>query len=143
MKKRRKNNQKERRIQLQVCDWLKSTYPDLIFMCDMASGMRLSIGQAMVGKRMRSSKALPDLYIFHRGFESNYCGLVLELKKDFSSVYKKNGELRTIKHIKEQATILEKFRNNGFVAQFITSLEQEKELINNYICSKYEFCEIY
>ena len=68
----------EQHLQSQVCEYLRYQYPDVIFCCDMAAGMRLNIGQAVRAKKLRSSRGLPDVMIF----EPNclYRGLFLELK---------------------------------------------------------------
>ena len=149
---------KESNVQLKVCKYLKDNYPNVIFMCDLASGMNL--GQAIGGmnSRMRSSRGQPDLFIAavkktvvklggseHMKIESSVydkCGLFIEIKRD--SVYKKDGTLKSQKikdkktglyydHLKEQEEILQQLRKQGYKAEFGCGFEECKKIIDEYL----------
>src|ERR1039458_1166684 len=123
---------KEERIQLQICQWLKIQYPQLIFFCDIASGMKLSIGQSVKAAKMRSSRGLPDLFIAKRSKQGEYSGLFLELKS--TNIYqKKNGELLSNPHLKEQQEILIRLRTFGYKAEFAVGFSEAKKIIEIYL----------
>ena len=61
--KKNKKSKQEEKIQIQVCEFLKNTYPDLIWFCDLSSGAKLPQWIAAINKKMRSSRGLPDLFI--------------------------------------------------------------------------------
>jgi len=98
-KKKIKSKKSEENIQLEVCAYLKTAYPHVIFFCDMASGMKMPIWLAARNKKMRSSRGLPDLFIAHTKFLKTFtgdlagvkCGLFIELKKEGTRLQKKDG----------------------------------------------------
>ena len=93
--------------------------------------MRLTMGQAVKAKKMRSSRGLPDLMIF--AVRGKYSGMFLELKKEGNSPYLKNGELSKSQHIQEQNEVLESLRNEGYYAEFAVGFEDAINQINNYL----------
>jgi len=118
----------EATIQLQVCQWLRLQYPDVIFTSE-SSGIRLTIGQAKKAKQLRSGNGLPDLIILEpRG---GFNGLCIELKKD--SPYKKDGSLKTDEHLKEQDETLTRLSKKGYYAEFATGFEEAKDIITDYM----------
>ena len=127
---------REERLQIQICRWLKYSYPKTIFTCDLASGMKLSIGQAVKSKQMRSSKGMPDLMIFEpRGI---YGGLFIELKKGGTKIFKSDGTLygkagKSAMHIKEQFEILNKLKSRGYCAVFGIGFTDTITKINAYM----------
>lgn len=132
---RRKQQQerivREEKIQEQICNWMKIQYPRVIFTCDLSSGMRLTIGQAVKATKMRSSRGLPDLMIFEpRG---PYSGMMLELKRKDKRVYKQDGQLIADPHVREQAEILKRLQVNGYCAMFACGFEQAAQFINRYL----------
>lgn len=145
-KPRRKNKHIEDNIQIAFCEFVKLQYKDVIFQCDLSSGMKLPIHTAARNKKMRSSRALPDFLMLEpRGW---FKGFALELKKDSSEVYKKDGSLvkKIVKvknkrgvvieeydHVKEQADMLEKLRGKGYYADFGMGLDDCIQKITNYM----------
>src|SRR3990172_7575007 len=122
----------EQRLQIQICDYLRLQYPGVIFMCDLSSGMKLSIGQAVLAMRMRSSRGLPDLFIATPSKGKN--GLFLELKREGTKIFLKNGvTIVTDRHIREQATVLKKLQIIGYEAQFGIGFYATKEIIDRYL----------
>jgi hypothetical protein len=121
---------KESEIQLLICDWIKIQHPNILFTCDLASGMKLTIGQAVKAKRMRSSRGFPDIMIFEPRVK--YKGLFLELKKDDKNIFKKNGEPYN-EHIKEQIRILSILKCKGYYADFAYGFEDALGIISTYL----------
>ena len=119
---------KETRLQIAISDWLRLQYPELIFTSSL-DGAKLTIGQAMRAKRMRSDKGMPDLQIFQPN--SLYHGLFIELK--IESPYKKDGLLKKNEHLREQQNMINKLNNRGYFACFAWSFEQAVKIINQYL----------
>lgn len=124
---------KEERLQTQIATYLKLQYPDVIFTSE-SSGLRVGIGLAMQMKRQRSKHKLPDLLILHPN--KKYKGLFLELKKDLSEAYLKNGQLREKKHIQEQNKTLQKLNKLGYYACFSCGFSETKNIIDKYFSNK-------
>ena len=119
---------KEESLQIQICTYLKLQYPNVVFFSD-ASGIRLTIGQAVKAKKMRSGRAIPDLFIAEpRG---QYSGLFLELKS--VSIYKKNGELKADSHLFEQRDMLNVLMSKGYQCHFGCGFEHTKNKIDHYL----------
>lgn len=129
-----KKKKKEERIQTQVAKYVKVQYPDVIFNSDIASGMKLPIWIAVLAKSMRSERAQPDMIFLEP--KGGYHGLCIEIKKDASQVYKKNGEIKggkSAKHIKEQEAVLQRLREKGYKAEFGLGFDDCKKIIDNYM----------
>ena len=124
---------REESIQLAVCTYLKLQHPDIIFTCDLSSGMKLTIGQSVKSAKMRSSRGLPDIMILEpRGEgEFRYCGLMIELKSEKAG--NKNGTVKATDHTREQAAILERLEKKGYMAKFAIGFEEAKNIIDFYL----------
>lgn len=124
----------EKKLHEQICTYLKLQYPNVVFNTDL-SGIKLTIGQAKQLKKVRSSKGFPDIFIYEPKFK--YAGLFLEVKKE--SPFKKDGELKTDTHLKEQFYFHEKLHLKGYFGGFVWTFEGAKELIDKYLTAqKYE-----
>lgn len=120
-------------MQQQVCDYIRLRYPGAIFRSDYASGLRLTMNQAIEHKRLQSSRAWPDLIIYEpRGL---YQGLALELKREDVKVYKADGTLRSDPHLQEQADMLTSLFKRGYKAQFACGFEAAVTAIDGYFKS--------
>jgi len=121
----------EEKIQIQLSDYIKIQYPNVIFTFD-ASGLRLPIGLAVKAKKMRSSRGIPDMMVFaHR---PPYNGLFIEIKVSLSDVYLK--DLQTLKkdeHIKEQADMIERLKEQGYYATFGFGFDGCKSILDKYL----------
>ena len=124
---------REESIQLAVCTYIKLQYPDIIFTCDLSSGMKLTIGQAVRAAKMRSSRGLPDIMILEpRGEgEFRYCGLMIELKSEKAG--NKNGTVKATDHTREQAAILERLEKKGYMAKFAIGFSEAQQIIDFYL----------
>ena len=124
---------REESIQIAVCNYLKSDYPDVIFTCDLSSGMKLTIGQAVKAQKMRSGRGLPDITILEpRGEgEFRYCGLMIELKSEKAG--NKNGTVKQTDHVREQAEVLKALEKRGYMARFAIGFSEAKTIIDFYL----------
>lgn len=125
-------------IQIQVADYLRLRYPNVLFHSDYGSGLRLTPGQAVKQKRLQGGRrAWPDLFIAESKVDLidliKYSGLMIELKRPDVKIYKKNGELVANAHIREQAALLEELRRRGYIAEFACGFDEAKKLIDEYL----------
>jgi len=118
----------EEKLQIAVCKYLKLQYPDVIFTAE-SSGLKLTIGQAVIAKQLRSSKGLPDLMIFKPN--KYFHGLFIELKKEGTRL--KNGAMPNTIHIKEQREMLLKLSKLGYCAIFACGFYEAKNIIDSYL----------
>lgn len=111
----------EETISLKLARYLKIQYPKLIYRFDIGADVRLTIGQATKVKALQmNDRGYPDLFIAKssKGFH----GLYIELKKDKSEVFLKDGvtfkkrmNKKTGKcHIQEQHEMHERLRAEGY-----------------------------
>ncbi len=118
----------EDNIHKQICEYIKLQYPDFEFNTDM-SGIKLTIGQAKKIKKLRSSRAFPDIVIYEP--TTKYCGLFLEVKKE--TPFKINGDLKKCEHLKEQQIKMDKLIYKGYSCSFVWSLDMAINVINEYL----------
>ncbi|MDE2590001.1 MAG: hypothetical protein KGL95_10105, partial [Patescibacteria group bacterium] len=126
-----KSHKHEQRMQIQIATYLKLKHPEIIFYSDVASGCKLTIGQAVINRKMQYSRALPDMFIAEIRKEKG--GLFLEFKKDINEICCKDGTLRKDKHIIEQNEMLIKLRNKGYSAHFACGFDDAINIIENYL----------
>lgn len=125
-------------IQIQVADYLRLRYPNVLFHSDYGSGLRLTPGQAVKQKRLQGGRrAWPDLFIAeprrNRINGKQYHGAFLELKRDGVKVFKKDGRVVADKHIREQFYMINELIRKGYFADFAVGFEQAKSLIDEYL----------
>lgn len=146
-KTRKKSSQKEAKIQVQVCDYIKKNYPDVIFQCDLASGMNLGKFIGGMNTRLRSSRGMPDLFIAKPvkkysepiipssgrvyTYFTEFNGLFIELKQE--SVRLKSGGIAKSPHHDEQAEVLARLKQLGYRAEFCCGLNEAIKLIDEYL----------
>lgn len=127
----------EKSLHRAVCDYLRYQYPDVIFSTDLSGATKLSIGQAVALKSLRSGRAFPDLQIMEP--RNGYHSLFIELKKEGTELFKKrimdkNGyPLWASDHLREQHEMLEKLTKKGFKAEFAIGWDEAKKIIDNYL----------
>ena len=120
---------KEENLHLAVCNYIRMQYPNVLFNSDM-SGVKLTMGQAIKAKRLRSCKGFPDLVIYEpRG---NYHALFLELKREGEKILNKKGDLKT-DHLKEQDEVISKLCVKGYLACFAIGFDEAKRIIDMYL----------
>lgn len=131
---------KESDLQIQVADYLRLQYPDVLFHSDFGSGIKLTMGQAAKQKRQNGGRrAWPDFFVAQPAQRSSEypeaCykfGLFLEFKKEGTRLKKRNGEWAS-EHIAEQAAVLEMLRYRGYVAEFAVGFDEAKRIIDEYL----------
>lgn len=112
-----------------LCSYMRTNYPHVVFLSD-ASGIKMTMGQAIKWKGMRSGNGIPDLIILQpRGI---YHGLMIELKKTGEKIVKKDGTYKS-DHLKEQADVLSKLDAQGYYATFALGYEEAKKIIIEYM----------
>lgn len=123
-------SKQEYQLQKAVCKYITLQYPVVLFNCDL-SGISLTIGQAKQIKSLRSNRGFPDIIIYHRN--KHYSGLFIELKKKGTKIYTQKGELYKDEHLREQAEIMVRLREQGFDAVFCVGFDKAKKYIDLYM----------
>ena len=120
----------ERTLHRAVCDYIRLQYPDVIFNTDLSGATKLTVGQAVALKSLRSGRGFPDIVIYEA--RNDYHGLFLELKQEGTRLYNKKFVGAT-PHIKEQIQMLEKLNDKGYAACFAVGFDEAKTIIDNYL----------
>lgn len=128
-------------LQIQVADYLRLRYPNVIFHSDFGSGIKLTMRQAAMQKRMNGGqRAYPDMFIAlpklrrnKDGLHVYTHGLFIELKREGTRILKKDGEYVADKHIREQAKMLQELELLGYRAVFAVGFDQAKQIIDSYM----------
>lgn len=126
-----KRPQREDLVHEQVCNYIKMQYPDVIFMSEPSGMFTKSWKQRKSLATLRSGKGLPDLWVMEPN--QHHHGLILELKAENASPYKKNGELRSNEHLEEQVLMLARLRAKGYWAAFAAGFDQARCQIDHYM----------
>lgn len=121
---------KENDLHIAICEYLRSKYPTIIFTSEN-SGLRVFWKQAKMLKKTRSCAGLPDIWILEP--RKSYHACLLELKKEGTTIYKKDGEIRKDKHLNEQENILHRLKQKGFFAEFVVGFDHAKAVIDYYL----------
>jgi hypothetical protein len=125
----RKGATKEVNVHRQVCEYLRLAYPNCIFNTDL-SGIRLTMGQAVKVKALRSSRAFPDLVIYEP--RNGYHGLFIELKREGERIMTKAGGAST-PHIAEQSDLMAKLGERRYQVFFACGFTEAKKIIDEYL----------
>jgi hypothetical protein len=124
---------KEDRLHSELCKWIRLQHRGIMFNSDM-SGVNLH--RAIRGRiaSLRSSRAMPDLMIFQK--EKGFGALFIELKAEGTRLLLKDGERLTAnQHICEQAEVLTKLYDLGYMATFACGFGEAMGVINWYLDS--------
>ena len=128
---------REHEMYIQIADYMRYQYPEVIYRFDLAADLKLSIGQAKKHKRIQERRGYPDLFIAEPAFDMNrnrdIHGLFIELKKAGTRIYRKDGRLVSDAHIREQFDMLEQLRQRGYMAEFACGFDEAKEIIDKYL----------
>ena len=121
----------EKQIHKAICQYLKVQYPNLIFFSD-ASGMRLTMGLRVELKaKSCDGYKIPDLVIAEPNTSKH--AMFLEIKKEYSDVYKKDGSLVKSEHIEAQQKTIERLRELGYEADFGLGFNDSIQKIERYL----------
>lgn len=115
-------------LQIAVCNYIRLQYPKVLFTSD-ASGIRLTMGQAVKMKKMKSNPGWPDLFLAEP--KGKYHGLFIELKRDGERIIKLNGD-PVSRHIAEQIEMISILNNKGYSAWMIIGFDNVKKVIDWY-----------
>lgn len=128
---KKKPKEREKSVHVSISEYVRIQYKDVIFFSD-SSGVRLTMGQAVTLKRMRAIGCkIPDMIILEpRG---GFHGLLLEIKADMYSPYKKDGTLQKDPHIQEQEQTMERLRAKRYACFFAVGIDHAKQIIDNYM----------
>ena len=137
----------ELELQAQVADYIRLQYPSVIFHSDFGSGIKLTMGQAIKQKRLNGGRrSWPDMFIaetiiskivHNDGSYDAYSGLFVELKREGTRIFKKDGKLVADEHIREQFDMLHDLRARGYAAEFACGFDEAKKLIDDYMRGEY------
>jgi len=120
-------------LQVRVCEYLNTHFPDTLFLSDTVASLKLTMGQAMRNKKIqKDSFKTPDLIIFEP--KGCYNGLFIELKID--SPFKKDGTLKKSEHLDGQWKSILDLRRKGYYANFATGFDEAKNIIDWYMSLK-------
>jgi hypothetical protein len=127
-------------LQEQVANYLRLQYPQVVFHSDTGSITRLTPRQGARRKRQNGGRrAWPDMFIAEPvprcvdgGWDYEYHGLFIELKKEGTRLKKKDGKWAS-EHIAEQAEMLEILEFRGYKAVFCVGFEEAKKVIDEYL----------
>lgn len=128
----------EHEIYEEIALHMQRNFPNVIYRFDLAADLKLTPGQARKHKKLHPHRGYPDLFIAQPRFVKyspgvDGFGLFLEIKKDGESPWRKDGKLKSDKHINEQFDTLRELREKGYVAEFAVGLDEAKRLINKYL----------
>ncbi len=123
--------QRERVIQIKLARYLNSYEETIDFYCDWASGAYLTAGQNRARMSMASRNGWVDIFIAEP--RNGYHGLYIELKKEGTRVYLKNGLLSSNPQIIKENDFLERQRAKGYKAGFAIGYEHAKRIIDKYL----------
>lgn len=130
-------NDDEYKICLMISRYLNLQYPNVLYHWDYA-GLNLSKAQAGRMKSLQGKRGWPDLFIAHPRIDKTnhegivFAGLFIEVKKEGTNIYKKNGE-PTTDHISDQIRCLNILEKRGYCAWFGIGFDHCKKIIDNYL----------
>ena len=122
----------EKTLHRAVCQYIRYQYPGIMFNSDLAGATKLTIGQAVSMKHLRSDRGWPDIFIAEPGKRFKYHGLFIELKAEGTKITNAKGFPAT-PHIAEQFLILERLSCKGYKAEFAVGFDEAKKLIDDYL----------
>jgi len=131
MPQRLKKKQPEQELYKALALYLSMQHPKLLWRFDFAAGMKMTKNQAVRHKELNPHRGWPDLIIYEQ--RKGWGGLVIEIKAEGKSPYKKDFELKKDQHLEEQAAMLERFSELGYYSGFATGLDECIAMIEKYL----------
>lgn len=121
---------KEADVHKAIVQYLSLIDSSLIVVSD-PNGIRLTIGQATQLKKIRLPHAggHPDILVLRSN--SDYNGLFIEVKKEGTKVYTKNGTHYS-EHLKKQDELHIRLRKEGWFGGFAIGFDSAKRMIDEY-----------
>lgn len=124
----------ETEVQIELSRYITRNYKDALFHNDFGSGTKLSFSQAKRQKAMNPIRGHPDMQILEPIGIWNGC--FIELKKDGTKIYRRDGRMVADEHIREQADYIMQLRRRGYWADFAIGLDQAKRIVDSYMKGK-------
>lgn len=121
----------ESELHIQICNYIRIKNPKIRFSSNYGAGMKLSIGQASIQRRQQSHAGYPDLFVIYNN--GQYSGLFMELKKEGTKIYKKDGVTFKSDHLERQNEYIEYLKQQGFFACFCIGLDDAIKTIDEYL----------
>jgi hypothetical protein len=135
----------ESNMHMQLAQYIRLQYPQVLFHTDFAAGIKMTMGQAVKNKQLQSGRGWPDLFVAQpmRGMH----GMAIELKREGAIVLRKDGTRSTEAHISEQFAVLDELKKLGYGGVIAAGFEQAKYAVDKYlkhgVCpSEYELSRI-
>lgn len=101
----------EKQLTIAIAQYLQAK--KILYRFELSADLKLTIGQAVRNKKIHPYRGYPDLLILEQ--KNGYGGLFVELKKEHSEVFKKNGEFKKNIHIEEQIAYHKLLREKGYM----------------------------
>ena len=120
----------EKQLHKSICKYIKLQYKEVYFLSD-PSGLKMSIGMATELKATRSNHSQLDIIILEPNIK--YKGLILEVKKSKSEVFKKDGQFRNTEHVTNQRNSIDHLIIKGYFAKYVFSLDEAIQVIKLYM----------
>lgn len=117
--------------QLAFCKWLKMQYPQVRFRSDIQSAGKLSPAMQNIKLILDPFRGWPDITIYLKRGE--FCGLMIEMKRENSGLYLKDGSLSNSKHVQEQYEMHEFLRENAWQVVFAEGMDEAILVFKNYL----------
>lgn len=119
-------------VQLEFCKWVKHTYPDILFRSDEQNAKkRTPMMQNIMDIIDPYREGFPDVTFYEpRG---KYAGLFIELKREGSGLWLKDGSMSTQEHFKKQAAYHQKLRDRGYCVEFAEGVDEAKKVFLGYL----------
>ena len=117
----------------EICNYLKLAYPDVIFMSD-GSGLKLPQGLAKKYSALKSGRGIPDLFIAEA--RGGYAGLFIEIKREGTVIFTKEGKLYKDEHLFEQAKVLDRLKHKGYASFFAVGVRMASDIIDEYMAGE-------
>ena len=123
--------QHEAILATRVSKFMQLQYPKVIFRFDIAD-LNLTMPQANRMKALQGERrGYPDMFIAEP--KNGFHGLYIELKKDYSSVFKKDGSYKKDDHVQEQSEYHKMLREKGYAVEWGLGLDDTVAKIREYM----------
>jgi hypothetical protein len=120
----------EESVHVAIAAYIRVQYPNVLFTSE-SSGIRVNIRLRSVLKQQRSTHKQPDMIILQP--KGIFHGLILEIKKEYSDVFLKDGSISKKAHIQEQNATLLMLKELGYCAEFACGFDDAKNIIDAYM----------
>ena len=130
-------NNREYEVCKAIAQYMRLQYPKVLFHWDLA-GLNLSRAQAGMMKSIQGGRGWPDFFIPKvKRYSSehisiiDYNGCFIEVKAE--TPFKKDGTIKSDKHLQEQDETLKYLRSEGYLAVFGIGFDHCKKIIDEYL----------